>query len=214
MTGKKITLIGSITSPYVRCVRVLCEELKVNYNFEITSPYGKITPDQAQLIRRKNPLNRVPILIIDDEELIESRIINTYLIQNYAQNATKDSQFHPTINIKEENFISMIYGSLDAGILSFMLTRADPQLDITKGYCPNIVVRIKNGLEWCNSQLEIEKSFLTETFGMPQIVLCATLEWFKKRNIYDWCNLNGIKSVYNQWKDRESLVKTRIPENI
>jgi glutathione S-transferase len=68
-------LIGSGTSPYVRKVRIVMAEKKLDYNFVIDSVW---TAD-AQ-ISTSNPLGKVPCLIMEGgEALFDSRVIVEYL---------------------------------------------------------------------------------------------------------------------------------------
>ena len=54
-------LIGSLTSPYVRKVRIVLAEKKIEYEFELDSPW---TPDSK--VPALNPLGKVPVLILDE----------------------------------------------------------------------------------------------------------------------------------------------------
>lgn len=68
-------LIGSLTSPYVRKVRIVLAEKKIDYEFVVDSPWETTTgvPDH-------NPLGKVPVLILDDDTpLYDSRVIVEYL---------------------------------------------------------------------------------------------------------------------------------------
>ena len=74
-------LIGTLTSPYVRKVRVVLAEKKIDYELLIDSPW---TPDND--IARYNPLGKIPVLVLDDEStLFDSRVIVEYL-DNVAPN--------------------------------------------------------------------------------------------------------------------------------
>ena len=74
-------LIGTLTSPFVRKVRVVLAEKKIEYEFEVDSPWS---PESA--ISGINPLGKVPVLILDDETvLFDSRVISEY-IDNVAPN--------------------------------------------------------------------------------------------------------------------------------
>ena len=68
-------LIGSDTSPYVRKVRVVMAEKKIEYQYEredVWSPESRI--------RESNPLGKVPCLIMDDGGAVfDSRVIVEYL---------------------------------------------------------------------------------------------------------------------------------------
>jgi glutathione S-transferase len=68
-------LIGSLTSPYVRKVRIVLAEKKIDYEFVLDSPW---TPDSQVPVH--NPLGKVPVLILDDDSsLYDSRVIVEYL---------------------------------------------------------------------------------------------------------------------------------------
>ena len=68
-------LIGSLTSPYVRKVRVVLAEKKLDYQFELENVWA---PDTA--IQDLNPLGKVPSLIMEDGNvMIDSRVMVEYL---------------------------------------------------------------------------------------------------------------------------------------
>jgi glutathione S-transferase len=68
-------LIGSLTSPYVRKVRVVFFEKKVDVDLEIENVWA---PDTK--ITNHNPLGKVPCLLLDDDEAIyDSRVIAEYV---------------------------------------------------------------------------------------------------------------------------------------
>lgn len=68
-------LIGSLTSPYVRKVRVVMAEKKLECQFELEDVWS---PDTE--IQTYNPLGKVPCLIMEDGgALFDSRVIVEYL---------------------------------------------------------------------------------------------------------------------------------------
>ncbi|MEJ5150546.1 glutathione S-transferase family protein [Comamonas sp. MYb396] len=68
-------LLGSLTSPYVRKVRVVLAEKKLDYRLETLDVWG----DRAT-IASVNPLGKVPCLVLDDGSvLVDSRVIVEYL---------------------------------------------------------------------------------------------------------------------------------------
>lgn len=68
-------LIGSFSSPYVRKVRVVLAEKKIDYKFVLEDVWAADTN-----IYISNPLGRVPCLVMDDEgALFDSRVIVEYL---------------------------------------------------------------------------------------------------------------------------------------
>ena len=68
-------LLGSTSSPYVRKVRVVMAEKKLDYTFVPEDVWGPNT-----LISESNPLGKVPCLIMEGAEaLFDSRVIVEYL---------------------------------------------------------------------------------------------------------------------------------------
>lgn len=67
-------LIGSLTSPYVRKVRVVMAEKKLDYQLVLEDVWGN------DAILKSNPLGKVPCLVMEGGEAIfDSRVIVEYL---------------------------------------------------------------------------------------------------------------------------------------
>jgi glutathione S-transferase len=67
-------LIGSLTSPYVRKVRVVMAEKKLDFQFVLEDPWG------ADVVLKSNPLGKVPCLVMEGGEAVfDSRVIVEYL---------------------------------------------------------------------------------------------------------------------------------------
>lgn len=82
-------LIGTITSPYVRKVRIVLAEKKFECDFAIDMPSQ---PDSA--VPALNPLARIPVLVLDDgSPLYDSRVIAEYL-----DNMSPNSKLMPGTN--------------------------------------------------------------------------------------------------------------------
>jgi glutathione S-transferase len=68
-------LIGSLASPYVRKVRIVMAEKKIDYKFELEDVWA---PDTT--IQQINPLGKVPVLVMDDGGAVfDSRVIVEYV---------------------------------------------------------------------------------------------------------------------------------------
>src|SRR6478609_2457671 len=67
-------LIGSLTSPYVRKVRVVMAEKKLDYQLELEDVWSNDS------ILKSNPLGKVPCLVMDGAEAVfDSRVIVEYV---------------------------------------------------------------------------------------------------------------------------------------
>lgn len=68
-------LIGSLTSPYVRKVRIVMAEKRLDYKFELENVWA---PDSR--IGHANPLGKVPCLVMEGGEAVfDSRVIVEYV---------------------------------------------------------------------------------------------------------------------------------------
>lgn len=68
-------LIGSLTCPYVRKIRIILAEKHISHDFDIDIPWNTNTH-----VAYLNPLGKVPVLIMNDgKTLLDSRVIAEYL---------------------------------------------------------------------------------------------------------------------------------------
>ena len=67
-------LIGSLTSPYVRKVRVVMAEKKLDFQLLLEDPWS------SDVVLKSNPLGKVPCLVMEGAEAVfDSRVIVEYL---------------------------------------------------------------------------------------------------------------------------------------
>lgn len=120
-----IKLIGSLTSPYVRKVRVCANELGVELTFDVANPWQ----DEPTVVKA-NPLTKVPALILDnDETLYDSRVICEFL-DGLSDKASLFSK-------GEDRWLlltgqSLADGILDAAVLRFVEDKRPQELASTE----------------------------------------------------------------------------------
>jgi glutathione S-transferase len=104
-------LLGSNTSPYVRKVRVVMAEKKIDAQYELVDVNA---PDSA--IKLSNPLGKIPCLIMDDGGAVfDSRVIVEYL-----DNLTPVHRLIPPngrSRVEVRTWESLADGLLDAALL-------------------------------------------------------------------------------------------------
>lgn len=198
-------IIGSYTSPFSRIVRAVCEELELDYEFEVTAPFGKLTEAHEHLINTNNPLMKVPILIDQGQTVLDSRIIINYLLRTYKAPSTFEKAL--PLSIADQNRLSIVYGIQEAGVLRFILGKEG--FDGNTGYLKRSLERIESGLAYLDS----DKTF-GDTFGLPELGLICCLDWFSKRDIVDWKRYKHLLHVHEKFRNRPSLVKTSIPADL
>jgi glutathione S-transferase len=110
-------LIGSLTSPYVRKVRIVLAEKKVDYDFVLDSPW-----EEGNQVATLNPLGKVPVLVLDDEStLFDSRVIAEYLDTVAPNNRLIPASGRERISVKR--WEALADGVLDAAVAAFLESR-------------------------------------------------------------------------------------------
>ena len=105
-------LIGSATSPYVRKVRIVLAEKKLDYQFVPDDPWAgnAVTP-------ASNPLGKVPCLVLDGGEAVfDSRVIVGYLDTLSPVGKLIPPSGRPRLEVKI--WEALADGLLDAAILA------------------------------------------------------------------------------------------------
>lgn len=103
-------LIGTATSPYTRKVRVALAEKRMECEFITDSPN---TPESV--ITNFNPLGKIPVLVLDDENTIfDSRVIVEYLDNASPGNRLIPEEKRPRIQVRR--WEALADGCTDAAI--------------------------------------------------------------------------------------------------
>lgn len=104
-------LLGSDTSPYVRKVRVVLAEKKIDYQYEREDVWSADSK-----IRESNPLGKIPCLIMDDGGAVfDSRVIVEYLDNLTPVHRLIPPSGRPRVEVR--CWEALADGLLDASIL-------------------------------------------------------------------------------------------------
>ncbi len=107
-------LIGSLTSPYVRKVRVVMAEKKLDYQLLLEDVWARDTH-----IAESNPLGKVPCLVMEaGEAIFDSRVIVEYLDTLSPVGKLIPAQSRERVEVK--TWEALADGVSDAGILARM----------------------------------------------------------------------------------------------
>ncbi len=139
-------LIGSLTSPYARKARIVLAEKKIEYDFELDSPWN----DESG-VPDVNPLGKIPVLILDDETvLFDSRVIVEYL-----DNVTPNNKLMPAPN-RERTLVkrweALADGICDAAVSAFLEGKR-PTKSQDKGWIARQRAKIGKALEFMAEEL-------------------------------------------------------------
>jgi glutathione S-transferase len=110
-------LIGSLTSPYVRKIRIVLAEKKIDCEFVVDSPW--VAGNQ---VSQFNPLGKVPVLVLDDASTVyDSRVIAEYLDAVAPNNRLIPASGRERISVKR--WEALADGVLDAAVAAFLEAR-------------------------------------------------------------------------------------------
>src|SRR5690606_30281734 len=111
----QIELYGTLTSPYVRRVRILLHEFGLTYQLVNTAE----AEGQTRL-RELNPVWKVPAARIGELVLLDSAVINRYLFERFGPGELSP---HVDAEPSSSNFVTVADGALDALINLFYLAK-------------------------------------------------------------------------------------------
>jgi glutathione S-transferase len=167
-------LIGSHTSPFVRKVRVVLAEKKIDYEFVIDSPWldDSKVPDV-------NPLGKIPVLVLDDDTpLFDSRVIVEYI-----DNVTPNNKLFPAPNRERtevKRWEALADGLCDAAVAA-LLEGKRPKKEQSASWIERQHGKVKRSLEFMAEELG-DKSFCMGThISMADLAVGTALGYLKFR---------------------------------
>ena len=167
-------LIGSLTSPFVRKVRIVLAEKKIDYEFVIDSPW---TPDSG--VPNLNPLGKSPVVSLDDDTvLFDSRVISEYL-----DNVAPNSKLMPATNRERtevKRWEALADGICDAAALIFLEKKRPPEQQSAE-WISRQNAKIIAGLEYMAEQLGDQSWCMGTHFSMADIAAGCALGYLAFR---------------------------------
>jgi glutathione S-transferase len=185
-------LYGTVTSPFVRRVRVVAAEL----GLEVERVDTASEAGQTQLLEI-SPIRKVPVAIVDGRMIYDSRAIIDWLVTTRGWGHVVP----PRDAWQEGNLLNAIDAALDSVIQLFYLRRDGVAIDGTP-YAQRQLARADAIFTWLKPQLR------SDVFGLPEISTVCALDWMDFRESYK-TERAGLDAVRAAWRERPSLVHTR-----
>jgi len=107
-------LIGSLTSPYVRKVRIVMSEKKLDYQLVLEDVWA------SDAIMKINPLGKVPCLVMEGQDSITGAVFDSRVICEYVDTLSPVGRMIPERGRERtevRTWEALADGILDAGIL-------------------------------------------------------------------------------------------------
>jgi glutathione S-transferase len=203
MLENQMKLIGSLTSPYVRKARVVLAEKKIEYDFELDSPWNA---DSG--VPNVNPLGKIPVLVLDDETvLFDSRVIVEYL-----DNVTPNNKLMPVPNrerILVKRWEALADGICDAAATAFLEAKR-PAKQQDKTWIERQRSKIAASLEFMAEELGDNAHCMGTHFSLADAAVGSALGYL----VFRFADINwqeahpNLSKLYDKLMQRPSFADT------
>jgi glutathione S-transferase len=199
-------LYGSLTSPFVRKVRIVLAEKKLPYEMRVEGP-----ADAAGNVARLNPLRAIPVMERDDGEVYFDSIV----LCEYLDSLNDRPRLYPASG--EPRWQALRWHALGQGMMEATVARfvelrkpADKQDGATAA---KHEARIAQALAFANERVPAAGFIQGATIGIADIALGAALGYIDLRYAHDW---RGRYPKLAAWfapiSQRPSFTETLAPE--
>lgn len=194
-------LYGTVTSPFVRRVRMVADELGVPVeSIDTAGPEG-----QAAL-RAVSPIAKVPTAVLDGAVVFDSRAIIDLLLDAHGPGPLRATT--AATRVDEWNLLNAVDAALEAAIRLFYLRRDG----IDPAGIPYMVKeqdRVRAVMTWIDGHLHGPWCTGEAGFGRAELALLTTADWMRFRQAYDVDAHPNIVALAAAHAERPSAVRTR-----
>jgi len=200
-------LIGSLSSPYVRKVRVVMAEKKLDYQFVLDDVWTA-----GSQVGESNPLGKVPCLVMEaGEAIFDSRVIVEYLDTLSPVGKLIPAQSRERVEVK--TWEALADGVCDAGVLARMestwVERSNEQR--SQAWIDRQMAKVEAGLKAMARGLG-DKAFCSGIhFSLSDISVGCALGWldFRFPDLNWRANHPNLAKLQDKLLQRQSFVDTK-----
>ncbi len=197
-------LIGSLASPYVRKVRVVLAEKKLDYDYVLENVWS---PDTR--INESNPLGKVPCLMMEDgSPMYDSRVIAEYLdtLTPVCKLLPPNGRERADVKVWE----ALADGVLDAAVLVRLEKTLRPEEQQSQDWIDRQMAKVNAGLGVMSKDLG-ESAFCMGThYTLADVAVGCALGWLAFRfPEIDWRgDYPNLARLYDKLSERQSFRDT------
>jgi len=200
-------LIGSNTSPYVRKVRIVMAEKKLDYDFVLEDVWGADTH-----IAQSNPLGKVPCLVLENGEVIfDSRVI-----VEYFDTLSPVGKLIPAVGRERaevKTWEALADGLLDAAILARLEATWDGRTKAqrSQAWIDRQLVKIHAALQAMSKGLGDKAYYTGNHPGLADIAVGVALDYLDFRFAeINWREAHpNLHKLYDKLAQRPSFIDTQ-----
>ena len=201
--GPLMKLIGSLTSPYARKVRIVLAEKKIEFEFVLDSPWSA-----ESSVPKYNPLGKVPVLLLDDDSaLYDSRVIAEYLDNVTPNNRLIPASGRERITVKRWEALGD--GLLDAAVAALLESRR-PKGEKSSSWIERQRGKVAMALQGMAADLGEQPWCQGGSFSLADIAVGCALGYldFRFPDI-TWRNEHAnLAQLFDKLSQRPSFVET------
>lgn len=197
-------LIGSLASPYVRKVRVVMLEKRIEYDFALENVWAADT-----LIQESNPLGKVPCLVMEDGgAMFDSRVIVEYL-----DTLTPVGKLIPA-NGRERAEVkcweALADGVCDAAMLLRLEYTLRPAEQRSQSWIDRQTAKVHGGLKAMSVGLKDTAFCAGNQYTLADVAVGCTLEWltFRFPEISWRAEYPNLEKLMEKLSERPSFKET------
>lgn len=197
-------LIGTLTSPYVRKVRIVLHEKKIDYAFFVETLNA---PDST--LSEFNPLGKVPCLVMEDGKVF----YDSSVIVDHLDTVTPVGKLLPSggrTRTEVKCWEALANGVMDASILVRLEETQRPESLRSITWVQHQLGKVHSGLKAMSRQLG-DKSYCHEnTYSLADIAVGCALGWLSFRFEHiDWrSEYENLSRLFDRLSERPSFQET------
>jgi glutathione S-transferase len=200
-------LIGSLASPFVRKVRVVLAEKKLDYGYELENVW-----DAGTSIHLSNPLGKVPCLIMEDgSSLYDSRVIVEYLdaLTPVCKLMLPNARDRADIKVWE----ALADGVLDAAVLVRLERTLRPEAQQSAAWIERQMAKVHAGLAVMSTNLRDGPYCKGNHYTLADVAVGCALGWlsFRFPEITWRDDYANLARLYDKLSERQSF-KDTVPQ--
>lgn len=169
-------LLGTLTSPYVRKVRIFMAEKKLDYQYVEEPVWAK-----DSTILTVNPLGKVPCLVMGSDVVFDSRVIVEYLDTLSPVGKLIPSQGRERVEVK--TLEALADGILDAAVLVRLEMTWDGRSEAqrSQAWMDRQWTKVEAGLKYLDQNLGDKPYCVGIHMGLADIAVGCALGWLDFR---------------------------------
>ena len=200
-------LIGSLASPYVRKVRVVMAEKKLDYNLVLENVWTAETT-----IHLSNPLGKIPCLIMEDGgSMYDSRVIVEYLdtLTPVAKLLPPNGRDRAAVKVWE----ALADGVLDAAVLVRLERTLRPSEQQSAAWIERQMGKVLAGLAIMSEELGDSTYCKGNHYTLADVAVGCALGWLSFRfPEIDWrSDYANLAKLFDKLSERPSF-KDTVPQ--